>query len=60
MAVAFEVIFALQHLINRYGLKLVDSSWSIILSIILQVMIIANTGMYRVRCVNLAVTKLSH
>ncbi|KAH1016696.1 hypothetical protein HUJ04_007876 [Dendroctonus ponderosae] len=42
-AVAYEVSLALQQLINRYGSELLDSSWSIILLIILRIFRIANT-----------------
>ncbi|KAL1488930.1 hypothetical protein ABEB36_014716 [Hypothenemus hampei] len=41
-AVAYEVALALQQLINRYGVELLDSSWSIIIQIISYILNIAN------------------
>ncbi|CAG9773906.1 unnamed protein product [Ceutorhynchus assimilis] len=42
-AVAYEVALAIQQLINRHGLVLMDSSWSVIIRIISNILCIANT-----------------
>ncbi|XP_030752123.1 tuberin isoform X2 [Sitophilus oryzae] len=41
-AVAYEVTLGVQQLVNRYGLDLLDSSWSVILQIISHVYFITN------------------
>lgn len=41
--VAFEVTLAIQQLVNRFGLELLDSSWSMVLVILSHILIIANT-----------------
>ncbi|XP_066139931.1 tuberin isoform X2 [Euwallacea fornicatus] len=46
-AVAYEVAFAIQQLVNRHGMELLDSSWSAILQIISQSIHIANTVPYK-------------
>jgi len=43
-AVAYEVALALQQLVYRYGMGLVDASWSVILSILSHILQMDKSG----------------